>query len=155
MNVISGFTGEYEFLSNFYPSKIVFERMNFVFPTAENVFQACKYKAMRGDTYSLHDYVAQFESCSPSKAKYYGRSVSLDVPRWNKIKNDVMREVVFQKFLQNVDLKDKLLGTGSALLVETNDWNDTYWGRCNGRGYNILGAILMEVRGFFYWSNNA
>ena len=31
-------------------------------------------------------------------------------------------------------------------LVEGNTWNDTLWGVCEGKGRNILGIILMEIR---------
>lgn len=38
-----------------------------------------------------------------------------------------MREVVYAKFTQNEDLKDVLLGTGDAILVEHTS-NDDFWG---------------------------
>jgi predicted NAD-dependent protein-ADP-ribosyltransferase YbiA (DUF1768 family) len=63
-----------------------------------------------------------------------------------------MRDIVRAKFDQNEDLKIKLMATGAALLVEGNDWGDTFWGRCDGKGGNVLGSILMELRGFYYWS---
>lgn len=36
--------------------------------------------------------------------------------------------------------------TAEELLVEGNNWNDTFWGVCRGRGENNLGRILMKVR---------
>ena len=57
-----------------------------------------------------------------------------------------MYEIVLAKFSQNEYLKRRLLETGNALLIEGNDWGDTYWGVCNGRGKNKLGKILMRVR---------
>ena len=33
-------------------------------------------------------------------------------------------------------------------LIEKNWWNDTYWGECQGRGFNFLGKYLMEIRDF-------
>ena len=49
------------------------------------------------------------------------------------------------KFL-NPDLREKLVATGDAELIEGNHWNDTCWGVCKGIGQNNLGKILMEVR---------
>ena len=61
------------------------------------------------------------------------------------IKDDVMYNVVKAKF--NIKyLKQMLINTGDAELIEGNSWNDTYWGVCSGRGQNKLGKILMRVR---------
>jgi predicted NAD-dependent protein-ADP-ribosyltransferase YbiA (DUF1768 family) len=62
-----------------------------------------------------------------------------------------MREVVKAKFDQHDDLRLKLIETGAALLVEGNTWSDRYWGRCEGKGLNVLGSILMELRGYYLW----
>ena len=43
-------------------------------------------------------------------------------------------------------LRDALLATGDAELVEGNTWGDTYWGVCRGRGRNQLGQTLMRIR---------
>jgi len=50
------------------------------------------------------------------------------------------------KFTQHSDLKERLLDTHNLELIEGNNWDDTYWGICNGRGRNMLGMLLMEVR---------
>ncbi len=39
-----------------------------------------------------------------------------------------------------------LLATGSAELIEGNDWGDDYWGRATPQGKNHLGVVLMQVR---------
>ena len=44
------------------------------------------------------------------------------------------------------EIQEILLGTGDALLVEHTN-KDNYWGDGgDGRGKNMLGRILMEVR---------
>ena len=58
---------------------------------------------------------------------------------------DYMRNFIHQKF-QDEALRRLLLATGNAELIESNYWNDTYWGVCNGIGQNWLGKILMEER---------
>jgi N-glycosidase YbiA len=57
-----------------------------------------------------------------------------------------MRAAVLAKFTQHDDLKEILLGTGDALLIE-HTTKDSYWGDGgDGSGKNMLGQILMSVR---------
>jgi hypothetical protein len=57
-----------------------------------------------------------------------------------------MREVVLAKFTQHTEIREILLGTGDALLIEHTE-NDNYWGDGgDGQGKNMLGKILMQVR---------
>ena len=65
---------------------------------------------------------------------------------WDRIKKRIMFKLVKDKFTRDETLRTKLLGTGNDLLVEDNTWGDTYWGKCNGKGKNHLGKILMRVR---------
>jgi ribA/ribD-fused uncharacterized protein len=57
-----------------------------------------------------------------------------------------MRRAVRAKFQTHADIREILLGTGDAPIVE-NAPGDYYWG-CgkDGSGKNRLGQILMEVR---------
>ena len=58
-----------------------------------------------------------------------------------------MEFLLRQKFSdQNKVLKEKLLATGEAEIVEGNDWDDTFFGVCNGVGENQLGKLLMKIR---------
>ena len=61
-----------------------------------------------------------------------------------------MYEIVKAKFEQNPKLRDYIICTRNEELVEGNNWNDRYWGVCNGEGYNKLGRILMLVRDELY-----
>jgi predicted NAD-dependent protein-ADP-ribosyltransferase YbiA (DUF1768 family) len=72
-----------------------------------------------------------------------------DVSVWDATKIQYMREIVHSKFKNVVGLAGQLLNTGAMMLVEGNTWGDTWWGRVDGKGYNHLGVILMEERG--YW----
>jgi predicted NAD-dependent protein-ADP-ribosyltransferase YbiA (DUF1768 family) len=56
-----------------------------------------------------------------------------------------MIELIGLKF-DNVFLEDLLLKTFDKELIETNYWNDCYWGVCRGVGLNKLGIILMNER---------
>jgi ribA/ribD-fused uncharacterized protein len=46
---------------------------------------------------------------------------------WESVKVSVMREAVEAKFRQHDELRELLLGTGDARLVEHTE-NDNYWG---------------------------
>ena len=137
MKKIDSFRGEYYFLSNFFPAEITYNRLTY--RNNEAAFQAQKV---------LHDEEkATFTNLSPKEAKQRGRRVSLRSD-WEQVKDAIMEEIVLSKFSQNEILKEKLLATGDAQLVEGNTWNDRYWGIDvrTGIGQNHLGKILMKVR---------
>jgi ribA/ribD-fused uncharacterized protein len=65
---------------------------------------------------------------------------------WESVKDNVMYQALVAKFTQHDDLRQILLGTGDALLVEHTE-NDSYWGDGgDGSGKNRLGHLLMRVR---------
>ena len=70
-------------------------------------------------------------------------------PGWSSTKFDRMRAVLRVKFTQHDDLRELLLLTGDARLVESatvdNEVN-RLWGEVNGVGRNMLGMLLMELR---------
>ena len=138
------FKDECEFLSNFYPSRILY-RGTF-WPTVEHAFQATKAKDL-----SFDEYIQNLPF--PGQAKKVGRRLELRED-WEEIKVDVMTDLVLLKFTQNRDLKEKLLKLQYEYLEEGNYWHDNFWGNCycpkceRIEGQNILGIILMEVRDF-------
>ena len=133
------FRGEYAFLSNFYPAKVEIRmgKGRWYFPSAENAYQACKSE-------NIEDWIA-LATMEPAAAKKYGRKIKLR-ENWDSIKLDVMELIVALKFIQNPELRAKLIATGDIEIIEENTWNDTYWGVCNGIGENHLGKILMNIR---------
>ncbi len=76
-----------------------------------------------------------------------GRSRSRPLrPDWEQVKDDIMRQAVLWKFETHADIREVLLSTGDAIIVE-NAPRDYYWGcGAKGTGKNMLGVILMEVR---------
>lgn len=135
MGKIDFFDGEYAFLSNFYDSEIYHDGIKY--PTVEHAFQAAK-------TMNLNERIKIAEMKTPGQAKRAGRRVALRSD-WEKVKFQVMKELVLQKFI-NPELREKLIKTDGNELIEGNTWNDTCWGVCKGVGENNLGKILMEVR---------
>ena len=70
-------------------------------------------------------------------------------PGWSKLKFDRMRRVLRCKFSQHDDLRELLLSTGEARLVESATEDNAVnrlWGEVNGLGQNMLGVMLMELR---------
>lgn len=133
--VIDKFRGEYAFLSNFAPCKVTYNGK--IYRTVEHAFQAAK------SLDEMEQKIFLFVS-DPAEAKRWGRQVHLR-PDWEKVKENVMKDLLKQKF-NNLKYKEKLLATENNTLIEGNNHKDTYWGVCNGIGKNRLGILLMEVR---------
>jgi ribA/ribD-fused uncharacterized protein len=124
---------------------------------SEHAYQAGKAHAMVDKSKMARaEYILSIRAePDPTKCKHIARKCKIDVALWDSIKDSVMREVVFEKFFQHEDLRDKLLATHTAMLVEGNTWGDKYWGRVDGKGLNHLGVILMETRGYFQFTDRA
>ena len=133
------FRDKYWFLSNMYPCEILHKRSGIVFPCVESAFQAGK--AMFSSTHKIDLSFARMDGFT---AKKEGRKVKMDARGWNDAKQEYMRRILRIKF-RAPELKALLLAT-PELIVEDNDWGDTYWGTCNGMGKNKLGELLMIVR---------
>jgi len=136
--MINSFSGEYAFLSNFYPCTIKWSGM--VFPSSEHMFMS--FKSDDPDWKRTCQ-----KNLKPGEIKAAGRKVALR-PDWEQIKYQAMYDSVLYKFWQNEDLKTKLLATGNQNLIEGNHWGDKVWGMDNKtwEGENYLGRILMQVR---------
>lgn len=136
--IIDSFTGEYAFLSNFYDAPVIYNGLKY--KNNEAAFQAQKLEHNMDRR--------QFTDLPPNEAKRLGRKVLLR-DGWDNIRLTEMFGIVLAKFRQNPELAKKLVDTGDAYLEEGNWWNDKYWGVCNGEGRNMLGKILMVIRGEF------
>ncbi|MBF0131069.1 MAG: NADAR family protein [Magnetococcales bacterium] len=132
----------YGAFSNLYQREMFFEGEKF--PTAEHAYQAGKPRKKE-----VRDWL--MASPSPSLLAMAAHGLySWDIaPNWSQIKFDRMGVVLFAKFAQHQDLADLLLSTGDARLVESATVDNAVnrlWGEVNGKGKNMLGLILMEVR---------
>lgn len=134
--MINAFYDDYFFLSNFYPAGIEIDGE--YYRTSEHAYQAFKTEDPMWRTI--------IQNCAtPGQAKRVGKKVPMR-DNWEFIKYGVMRKVVLAKFEQHVDLRKKLLYTDNIHLEEGNTWGDTVWGTVDGKGQNLLGIVLMEIR---------
>jgi ribA/ribD-fused uncharacterized protein len=142
--MIASFTYKYRFLSNFHPSRIVYERISY--PTVEHAYQAAKSNDPK-----FREMISKIPVNKAGKAKREGRKVRLR-PEWDDVFCvEVMEELLRLKF-EDKKLKQKLLDTGDKKLIEGNYWHDNFYGDCNCSncedtfGYNVLGKLLMKLR---------
>jgi ribA/ribD-fused uncharacterized protein len=146
----NGFRDKYFFLSNFFvaPVTIDYQGEQFTLSTGEHLFQGMKVAAALQPEMNLSALRSLEKAPTPAKAKYWGRSIRIDVEKWNKLSEQCMKRTLELKFSQHPDLMKKLVDTGELNLVEYNDWNDTLWGKSQQtrEGQNKLGRLLMELR---------
>jgi ribA/ribD-fused uncharacterized protein len=139
-DAITTFDGSNFFLSNFWTASVVVDSKKF--PTTEHAYQA--FKTLDPEWFS-----AVQNARSAGQAKKLGNQVPLRKD-WETAKDEVMRKCLVAKF-SIPELRDQLLATGDAELVEGNNWHDRHWGKCNckncgGEGKNMLGKMLMQLR---------
>ena len=132
----------YGAFSNLYQRPVQFEGTTY--PTSEHAYQAGK---------ALKPAVRQWILSAPTPAlaamAAHGLYVWDVVPDWAQIKFDRMRAVLQAKFDQHSDLRELLMSTGEARLVEVGTVNNAVnrlWGEVEGKGENKLGVMLMELR---------
>jgi N-glycosidase YbiA len=125
------------FLSNFarYPIEIDGR----VWPTSEHYFQAQKFSDP-----------AQQEQIrtapSAMDAARLGRTLPGLRPDWEAVRDDAMLRALRAKFTQHPLLREQLIATGDARLVE-HTTNDRYWADAgDGSGRNRVGELLEGVR---------
>ena len=141
MESIKQFVGEYDWLSNFYNCKMMFDGK--CYKTSEAAFQAQKCTDA--------EQKEAFTFLTAGESKRFGKKVALRSD-WEQVKVQIMYDVLMAKFYQNPDLRLKLIATGDAILIEGNHWRDKFWGICpvDGTvgvdGLNMLGKLLMKVR---------
>ena len=142
------FHSEHSFLSNFYPSPIC--EGGIMYPSAEHYFQASKCKALN-DTDRL---TRVLKAQTPLEAKQIADQIP-ETAEWRGGRETLLKAVIDSKFEQNTELADKLIGTGSARLMEAT--NNTFYGigatlhsrALRDRSYsglNVLGQVLAAKR---------
>lgn len=164
-NSISSF--RHTFLSNFYPCEVMLESE--AYTSVEHAYQRAKIVeselsnltdehvstinkklAVRDVRIGKDDILRFFssEEAAAGTSKIIGNQLRiLGFVRndWDHVKLPIMTALVIQKFSRE-DFFEMLSQTGDRLLIEGNDWGDTYWGVVGDRGRNVLGRLLMILR---------
>jgi len=132
---IDSFTGTNFYLSNFYERTVSYNGL--VWYHTEGAYQATK-TLNRQERETIR-------RLSPRGSKSYGRRVTLR-DGWDELKFGIMYQIVYNKFSEHQDLRERLLSTEGQTLIEGNNWGDRIWGQVDGQGENWLGKVLMQVR---------
>ena len=135
----------YGAFSNLFPCSIEFEGRTY--PTSEHAYQAGKARKP-----AVREWILNAPTPALAAMAAHGLYVWDVVPDWAQIKFDRMRAVLRAKFDQHADMRELLLSTGSARLVEAGTVNNAVnrlWGEVDGKGENRLGEMLMELRAFY------
>lgn len=133
---INGFKSCFRFLSNFEPCVVEFD--GHMYPTVEHAYQAAKTvnEAER----------EKVRICStPGQAKRLSYKLTKRQD-WDSVRVGIMEGLLRQKFSKGTGLWEALQATDGVYLEETNTWKDTFWGVCDGKGENVLGKLLMQIR---------
>jgi ribA/ribD-fused uncharacterized protein len=129
----------YEF-TNFSPHSIRYNMKDY--PSAEHLFQSLKFTDPR-------DSEIIRRQPSPRDAFEESRRLSSRIRKdWiiGKINLKMMERTVLLKFTQHENLREMLLGTGKATLIEDSPL-DSFWGiGSDGKGQNELGKALEKLR---------
>lgn len=134
----------YGCFSNFYPCEFTWEGRRF--NCSEQAFMWAKAYWF-SDEETANQILLETD---PKKIKKLGRKVkNFDDSKWAKIRYHFMLTINRAKYTQNKELRDILLSTGRATIVEDSPF-DYIWGTGkDGSGQNLLGKVLMELREYF------
>jgi len=129
---------EYGEFSNY--SKYGFDLDGKRWKTVEHYYQAMKF-----DDPDIQNSIRK--CTNPKDASKIGRSRSNIIKEnWIDIRTDYMYNALYEKFTQNTYLHKFLLDTLDEQIIEHSE-KDMFWGQDeNGKGENILGEMLMDIR---------
>ena len=121
-------------------SRYGFQLEDAEWPSAEHYYQAMKFE---DDDIRETIRQASHPMDAAKLAKKYRKQVRKD---WEKIKVTVMKRGTYIKCRTHEEVASALKKTGDKKIVENSQF-DYYWG-CgrDGRGENMYGQILMDIR---------
>ena len=143
----------YGCFSNWYPASFEYAGKHFVNSEQFMMF----HKVLMFGQYDLAYQIMSTED--PAECKKIGRQKfpEFNSNQWELLCYTIVKRGVKAKFVQNEELLEILLGTGSELLAECSPY-DKKWGIgidindpdrydiSKWKGKNLLGKVLMEIR---------
>ena len=143
----TAFASEKAPLSNLYRCNLQVNGRKFV--SVEQAFQYAKAEYARDFTTAQ----SILDTDDPYIAKQLGKAIRC--PEWLARREEVIQNLMKEKFLQNPHLREKLLESHNDTLVEAT--GDPYWGAGCGltsyllknktyKGRNITGRLLQDIR---------
>jgi len=146
------FWSDYDYLSNFYPSKFIVD--NYIYRFNEEYIM--RQKALLFKDYNSEVLIRTAQT--PYQIKKIGRNIiNFNETIWLENRDRILYEGLMEKFLQNNNLKELLINTNDKYLVEASKYDKIYGvgleesddkilNSKNWLGQNLLGEILMKVR---------
>jgi ribA/ribD-fused uncharacterized protein len=155
------------FLSNFYAVPVVLNGVTY--PSVEHAYQSAKFSPSvfssltkeqkdglaeilkeKGYAEKVEDFSTIFSN--PTVTSGITKSIANALRNWGFVRadwDDVRIEVMINLLIQKFSIpefREKLRDTTDLYLIEGNTWEDTLWGACEGKGKNLLGRALMNLR---------
>lgn len=124
--------------SNFSSHAVIYK--NILYPTVEHAYHSSKFndEKIRNEIINAKSPLEAYEIGKLNKSKM--------IVNWDKIKVNVLYEIVREKVKQHAEVKKALLSTENEEIVEDNP-NNSFWGNGeDGKGENQMGKILMRIR---------
>ncbi|RXW25469.1 hypothetical protein EST38_g401 [Candolleomyces aberdarensis] len=128
-------------LLNQAPFSVVYGGLEY--PTAEHLFQAMRFIEQYphlAEQIRTKDDFWEVKPFVDAYAKQFGRT------DWEEVKLGKLEEVMMLKFRQRLELKHFLLGTGTRLLVYSDEGDGILGSGEDRNGRNEFGKALMRVR---------
>lgn len=141
INIYAG-TNENADLSNFanrpFESTSPLTGTNVKYNTVEGAFQAAKLEYTNLSSEEISKIEGQLMKATGAESKKIGSSIKgLNITEWDKNSSQIMKRLIKESFEQNSESLQRLLATGNATLIHTQDKGK--WGK-------EFPKLLMEVR---------
>ena len=154
------------FFSNYSKHPIIYGEIKY--PTSEHLFQVMKFMGPNATNYhNEYPHIIRHQNTPNTARRLAGqkgvgggrpwqRELNVIVqkyknkarlrPDWERIKDNLMYEIVKMKTLAHPEVKNELMKTRNKLIVENSPY-DSYWGiGSDGKGRNQLGKTWMRIR---------
>ena len=140
-----------KWLSTHYMDGNDFEYKGRQYKTVEHAFQAQKNNdpefqdllTLGNDNYLGDDISIIKRQTNKSGMKKLKKTI---IDNWDTLQIGIMKDIIISYLDSNLEIKEKLINTGSKDLMYTGPGSDSFWGKVKNSGENNHGKILMDIR---------